>query len=662
VHAQTQLQTIYSARFRGALLEPADQALDRAIERLNAQAPPERTASYVDLIASRMKMQQAALAGQLGQADVPQPPAPSFNPLADALPPLAGADRARDMSADYAAYVEWQPDPKATEQELAADKQRIRSILTREGIGLRWLTDWANLQTELPEIAGRDFWGPELDAIRTVKLRLGRAFTPEGAAAINQFLADIEAANQGDEVFAARRAEYQAAYRNQYFKAWAEFLADFHQGAQAFTGREQRIQLAARLASRDSPYRRVLEVAEAALVPALELAEKPEHIPDWVTLLGRYQRLNDPDYQKQLGGAPGAFDKIIGKAGKVGKAVKFALKSQKEEQRELELDQKALTHLQSYYDTLKKTAENVNAPQAAFQLSKEIALEVDAVIGEPKQPLTRNFWDQGKLKEYLGRGTSAELVFWQFLARPGEQIWSVLLREGETHVQKAWASDVLAQGLGLSGWELVDALQGFGGKVWEFQKANLDPFLRSSPGRGYEPRVIFGSAMSFTSGFLGLLNRGRVGKDAISKTYSVQIGALPTDANVDALRKPQETRLIVQCGTGNQELVNYNFPAKKVIQWSPQNCADVVIEVYVGDTVLKFSYPGYRGFINFLRDLSSGRKVLLASNFPDQAGVLAGYKVRTITLAYTFSGADGVLRLAAADPSSVPERIVGGGE
>jgi len=229
-------------------------------------------------------------------------------------------------------------------------------------------------------------------------------------------------------------------------------------------------------------------------------------------------------------------------------------------------------------------------------------------------------------------------------------------------VQKAWASDVLGQGLGLAGWELVDALQGFGGKVWEFQKANLDPFLRNTPGKGYEPRVIFAGSLRLSPGFMNLLNRGRVGKDALSKSYAVQIGALPTDANADAVRRPHETRLVVQCGSGNQELVNHNFPIKKVIQWAPQGCGDVTIEVYVGDAVLKQTYSGYKGFIHFLNDMASGRKVLQASHFPEQAGVLSGYKIRTITLAYTFSGSDGVMRLAAADPSSVPERIVASGE
>lgn len=661
--AEEQLRTIYGARFRTALLEPVELAIDAEIASLNASSPPEHTAALVDLIAKRLKLTQTVLDGTLGNEDVPQPIPPEFSVIKADYPVLATKERGRDLSVDYASYVEWQVDRRVLEQDLAADKQRIRAVLTRDGIGLRWLTEWANLQDALPQVAGRDYWGAELDAVKGVNLALGRAFTPEGSEAIKQFLADIEQANQKDEVFASRRAEYLAQYRAQYFSAWQEFLMKFHEGARSAVGREPRLQLAARLASKDSPYRKVLDTAEVALAPALELAEKPEHVPDWVHALQRFQQLNDPEYQKQLGGGKGGVvDKIVGKAGKVGKVVKFALRNQGDEQKQLEQDQKALDHLLSYYDTLKKSAESVNAPQAAFALAKEVALEVDSVVGEPKQAVTKNFWDQGKLKEYLGRGTAGELMFWQFLARPAEQIWGVMLHEAQGHLTKAWSSDVLAQGQGLTGWELVDALQGFGGKVWEFQKANLDPFLRNSPGRGYEPRALFASTMNFSPGFLSLLNRGRVGKDALSKIYAVQIGALPTDANPDALRKPHETRLVVQCSSGNQELVNHNFPIKKVIQWSPQNCGDVSVEVYVGDTVLKQNWGGYRAFISFLNEMASGRKVLQASHFPEQAGVLAGYKIRTITLAYTFSGHDGVLRLAGADPGAVPEKIFATGD
>ena len=122
--------------------------------------------------------------------------------------------------------------------------------------------------------------------------------------------------------------------------------------------------------------------------------------------------------------------------------------------------------------------------------------------------MNKNVWDQARIKEYVGRGTPSENIFWQFLARPGENVWAVLLREAETQIQKQWAADVIAQGTGLSGWELVDALQGFSGKVWEFQKNALDPFLRSVPGRGYEARALYGASINFSSALMNLLNRG----------------------------------------------------------------------------------------------------------------------------------------------------------
>jgi type VI secretion system protein ImpL len=156
-----------------------------------------------------------------------------------------------------------------------------------------------------------------------------------------------------------------------------------------------------------------------------------------------------------------------------------------------------------------------------------------------------------------------------------------------------------------------------------------------------------------------LLNRGRVGKDAISGSYRIRISALPTDTNVDASIKPHETRLVVQCGSGNQELVNHNFPISKNISWSPQDCGDVVLEIYVGDIVLKKTYHGYKAFINFLEDFRTGRKVFSSRAFPEQKGLLAGYGIRTITLGYAFSGQNAVLRLARSDPAIVPDRIIG---
>jgi len=661
MHAQEQLQTVYAARYRKAILDPADRALDSALAGLTAASPPERTAGYVDLVAKRIKLLQAAIGGQLAEAEPGSYLAPNFSVLSGAFAVLAIPDSARAMGVDYTAYVTWQQDPRLLEQELAQDKQRIRTVLTREGIGLHWLTDWANLQDNLPEVAGRDFWGPELDAYKKVQLRIGKAFTPQGWEAIRQFLADIEAANQGDDSMVARREEYKATYRVQYFKAWQDFIANFHQGVGAFAGREQRLQLVARIVGKESPYVRFLTAAQTALQPPINLAEKPEQIPDWVSALDRYQQLNDPEYQKQIGGGPGVLDKLASKGGKVAKTLKSAVQGG-DDKKQLEQDQKALPHVLSLQEGLKKIAESAQAPQAAFQLAKDVGLEAESVVGEPKQVVNKNFWDLARIKGYVGRGTPAENVFWQFAARPSENVWAVLLREAETQIQKQWAADVIAQGTGLSGWELVDALQGFSGKVWEFQKSSLDPLLRNVPGRGYEARVLYNASINLSPAFLNLLNRGRVGKDALNKPYAVQISALPTDANPEATKKPHETRLIVQCTAGNQELVNHNFPIKKTIQWTPQGCADVVIEVYVGDAILKHIYSGHRGFLHFLSEFGSGRLILKASDFPEQAGVLSGYKIRTVTVAYGFSGHDGALRLAGADASAVPERIIAAGE
>lgn len=662
IRAQEQLQTIYTARYRKTILGPADRALDSALTGLTAASPPERTAGYIDLIAQRIKVLQAALRGDLAGAAPGAYPAPNFSALHGAFSVLAVPDTARMMGANYFAYVDWLQDPRVLEQALADDKQRIRAVLTREGIGLHWLTDWANLQDNLPEVTGRDFWGAELDANKKVHLHIGKAFSPQGWEAIRQLLADIEAANPGDDLMAVRREEYKAEYRNQYFKAWQEFIANFHQGASSFTGREQRMQLVARIAGKESPYTRLLAEAETALQAPVELAEKPEQVPDWVRTLLRYQKLNDPEYQKQLsGGGSGMLDKLASKGGKAVKTLKSALQGS-DEKKQTEQDLKALPHVLSYHETLKKIAESVQAPQAAFQLAKDVGIEVESVVGEPKQPMNKNVWDVARLKEYIGRGTLGENVIWQFLAHPGENVWAVLMRESETQIQKQWASDVIAQGTGLSGWELVDALQGFSGKVWEFQKNALDPFLRNSGGKGYEPRTLYGAAINFSPGFLNLLNRGRVGKDALAKPYAVQISALPTDANPDATKKPHETRLMLQCTTGNQELVNHNFPIKKTMQWTPQGCTDVIIEVYVGDAILKRIYSGPRGFLHFLSDFNSGRLLLRAIDFPEQAGILSGYKIRNVTVAYTFSGHEGAARLAGADASAVPERIIAAGE
>jgi len=338
--------------------------------------------------------------------------------------------------------------------------------------------------------------------------------------------------------------------------------------------------------------------------------------------------------------------------------LKARLRDQPSEANVLEQDTKALSFLTAYQETLQQMAASAQTPAASFQATREAYVEAETSVGEPQQPVSRNLWTQVRLSGVLSHGRPRGEIFWQLLSEPVAEVWGVLLDESQVYLQQKWEEEVLAEGKNLAGWDFVDALQGDAGKIWTFQNQYLEAFLTKEPRRGYVPKRLYNDALDLSSAFLRIANLGKLGGRAFDRSYRVRVAALPNSANPGATVQPHRTQLVLQCGTENQDLVNLNYPIAKTFNWNPRECSDVVLEIAVGDAVLVKRYPGYDGFLKFLRDFQSGSRLFRADEFPaEHTRALGAYQVKNITVSYGFKGHGDALRLAQYDPAAIPSRL-----
>lgn len=637
----------HDRRFRGAVLGPLDGAFGARLEKLHGEGSPEELAAAADLLVKRANLLDAAAQGRPA-AEVAGLPQPSYAWL------LGAPDRETLLlfQRNYLAHLT--RGRSALAPELSAQRERLNRLLAREGAALDWVVEWANLQPALAPVGLSDFWGtggpPDAPSVPG-------AYTPGGWREIERFLGQIGSAFPEGGRFAETRSRFEAAYRRDYLRHWERFVETFSGGEAAWTGRERRVELALRLGGRESPYARLLAALPAALEPAVHLAPSRGELPGWVPLAYRFDRLREPSYQEVLRRGQGALGTAAARGAAALGRLWDKLEGGAREDASLAEDIRALPSWLAYQDALVKSAERARSAQAAYQLARDAFAEADLAVGEPQQPILRLYWAAEGLRKALGRGAAGEEVLWQLLDRQADQVWSAVVGQAELAVEKAWEGDVLGAAAGLTGVERVDALLGPNGKVWEFQDKVLGPFVTKTFRRP-QPRVLHGASLRLSGAFLDLAGRGKVGQQAIRGSARVQVSALPTDANPEASVKPHLTRLVLQCNAGSQELVNQNYPVSRTFTWTPEDCADVTLEIGVGNLVLKRWYPGVDGFAKFLGEFRGGRRVFRPADFPEQRRALAAYRVEAVTVNYAFRGQEAVESSAASAPVSLPDRIV----
>ncbi|MEW6486356.1 MAG: type VI secretion protein IcmF/TssM N-terminal domain-containing protein [Thermodesulfobacteriota bacterium] len=654
------LAAVFVERYRAGVLDPLDRELDRGLLAVSDGKDPSRVARYVDYLSKRTKLLRLAAEGERSEEALAAAEQPDFG-LVLALPGGAAAPAlAEPVERGYGAYLAWRTDPGGAAKDLEAEQARLANLLAQKAVGFAWLVEWANLQESLRPVTLAVYWGaeppPAAGGGRPVLVE--PAYTPPGWQEISGFISTISRSVAGGEGLGAALNAFETSYRTQYLAQWERFLREFRQGAGGWTGRQKRIELAGRLAGPESPYQRVMADAAEGLAPAVGLAKTLDDVPEWVSLLYRWERLGNPEYQKALKGAEGVMGRLVSRGGKVLADLRARFSGQADEARVVEQDTRGVALVAAYQESLRQMAAAVQAPAAAYQAAREAYVEAETRVGEPQQPVSRNAWAQARLSSLLSQGRPREAVFWQLLAEPTSQVWGVMLDEAQVHLQQRWEAEVLAEAKTFTGWEQVGALLGEGGKVWAFQSQYVDTFVAKDPRRGFVPKRLHNDSLTFSGGFLGVSNLGKLGGKAFERSYRVQIAAVPTSANPGATVQPHRTRLVLQCAAENQELVNLNYPIEKTFSWTPGECSDTVLEIAVGDAVLLKRYSGHDGFIAFLKDFQAGTRTFRAEEFPpEQSRPLAGYQVRNLTVGYTFKGHAEALRLAVYDPNAVPAAL-----
>jgi len=127
--------------------------------------------------------------------------------------------------------------------------------------------------------------------------------------------------------------------------------------------------------------------------------------------------------------------------------------------------------------------------------------------------------------------------------------------------------------------------------------------------------------------------------------FTVEIMSLPSTVNHGANVRPNDLALELYSDGSIQKLAMINYPVSKQFVWSPKTGDKVVLNISIGEIVLRKEYSGRQGFPKFLSEFHTGNRVFRPKEFDaNHAIVLKKYGIEFISVSFGIKGAEPVIK------------------
>ncbi|WJF89264.1 type VI secretion protein IcmF/TssM N-terminal domain-containing protein [Paraburkholderia bonniea] len=674
---QAGLAQRFTSEFRQqALTQGIDQMLENRIQDVASKGSDVVVAAYAQHLVRRINLIDAALAGRplfglprvgadlvVIQADADH--SAMFDPLASSR-----------FGFLYVDYLHWQP----RRAELIAERSRLRDMLDELALPRRpigWLLAWADLQGDLAPVTLAQFWGipdrPELP-------RISAAYTPDGHAAIDQFINEVAQTGQYSEVWAKRAASFDAQYQEALRGAWYGFATAFAQAPTLLHGEDAWRSAMPVVLSAQSPYRALLHELARTFEQASSIDHRALSVqPSWVISAIRLDRLLAVAYNGpgQVGSNVVELLKLSSDVGRTalqgdGTDVLASLK-----RNDFALAQQLLAYRRQLNGIADELAKGDGH---ALKLAAD-AYQFSASADIKSTPLIAAGAAFDKASAAAIAAAPGDLPVWNLVRGPLDFTLQYVSRIAASSVQKDWDAQVLAPLQGVSDpAHTLQLLYGDTGLVPTFMNGTVKSFVLRTTS-AYVPRLLWGQSVPLNGLFYAFVSRAqrqrndlvetaqrnaadksaaealrasqqaeiaditqqtsglqeRIGK-LRAVTSTVVLSASPPTVNPGAGSVPQKTTLTLRCTAGPTVLENLNFPVSQTFAWSLANCGDTTLALSFPGMTLTRQWKGPTGFIDFLRTFRDGQHTFGAQDFPGQQKALQSVGVSAITLSFAQQG------------------------
>ncbi|MDX9788454.1 MAG: type VI secretion protein IcmF/TssM N-terminal domain-containing protein [Desulfobacterales bacterium] len=640
---ETRIKTAYCKQFEEGLIGAYDKRMAERIAGFSVTTPCRTLGQHLAHMIRRINLLQARLAGA-DLAALQERPQPGFETFA-AEENLPLMPELQDRLAHLYQYdLIWQPDRNRINQESITLQAWMKQILSTRQNDLSCLVDMVNADPSLKGLTLADFWGGDPDPADSIAI--APAYTLKGKEAIDIFLQEIEAASPDPLVIAGAKQAFQRDYKKAYLDAWEAFGTQLPEGVNRLSGIPDWHQIIDRIGTGQGPFFSFLARMKDEIAPFSQDTDRA-----WVGLV------NDFDRAKQTAAGQDMLPKtgLLSKAAEKGKSLLSKVEKAADDTQASALIESRLTAASALRDYQKALVEIVKAIATRKGAYEIAAKTFDEEAASPPSPFILTQTSIRTMEATLQNSAGQSAMFWALVSGPHRFLWDFVLRETACYIDKLWEEKVLVEVQGISDSERITAVAlGEKGPAMDFVKGPIAPFIDRSLNKGFYAKNVLGREIQFKTDFLRYLTQGtrkvraaqaraaRSGADedvvATPLVFNggVTIKALPTDVNPDAHTRPQATTLTVRCGNETAQLINLNYPVRKVFDWSSETCDEVVFTVEIGSIVLTKRYKGNMGFPLFLKDFGNGTRRLYPGDFPQNKSALQQANIKYIQVNYQF--------------------------
>ncbi|ACS78502.1 type VI secretion protein IcmF/TssM N-terminal domain-containing protein [Maridesulfovibrio salexigens] len=654
LEAEQKVRKLYVEKFESALLKPVDTQLSRTIESLHAGSSEQEVSDFVKLLGWRIDLLDNRIEGGKVKPLAPYE-LPSGQAMSMAVPGFE-SDLMKYYGQTYSSYLDWIENDEGLKEQRLLLQARLGKVFSLKGSDFKWLVDWVDSNPEVQPVTLRDFWGgPRLHFENEV--HVPPAYTTTGHKMLTDFLGELRRAMPDNTDFAQREKDFWNWYAEQFYRSWYSFSEHFTEGERQLLTKDDYSSMAHTMANADNPYFKLLGrmKEEFSVIKGLGTA------PDWIAdlfdfniVLTQYKAMKAKGVEESSQKAEESLRKIMADlGGKMAENIEARIEGAKQ------LDEyMQVLHDLAGFTTSQETAFKSAAAlyPATGQSSEGSGAESKSAGAVKKNPVDGATRAMAALRTRMRSGGQGTHMFWNLVAGPLEFMVYVITMEASCELQQLWEGKVLAETAHVPSDKLRTTLFGKSGIVNKFTSSSASPFL-SKGVKGWQSRQWLGIPFPFREEFFVFLNDGEQGAQEIQPEYKVGLSTIPTSVNSNATQEPYATTLSLECGSGRQELVNYNYSEKTTFTWKPDQCGTTTLTIRFPGIDLVKTYEGKLGFAKFLSEFRNGEVNFSPKDFPDQAKGLQGLGVSSVKVGYNFSGAVPVIEVLQIKPLNLPNFI-----
>lgn len=642
------LKKSYVSLFQKGFLTPMDQKIGANLEQMTSKTSSDEIMIYGEHLVARINLIKARLEGKtIGSSEYVFKVLPRILRILDKqlLPEIAAK-----FGNIYFYYLKWGIDDITARSKMKELQTALVRLIEKEHSTLYWLVDWANSDPTIPDITLEDFWGPSDSEKSRKDVVVKRAFTVKGYEIVEEFIKYFEVAISGVKDISDKKGQFDSWYRKKYFQTWKEFISSFSDGQFNLDGADEWQSMTASMTTFHNPYFDVVERCTNELKPFAD----GKDVPMWIAQVIEIQSIiDDATRERDVSKDKSVLTKVAHGGEKlVGKVVKEAktIKNKNEEEKHIQ----AVTAFNNYIKDLGELLPVSTARSQAYKAASEF-YPYSLKPSESKSPFFSAYGETQKFKTYLKTGAENTEAL-QLLNGPLQFLIHYVSMETACSLQHDWEDIVLGSIQGVAPEKLPTLLFGQNGAVWKFIQGPAAPFLGRNQ-NGYFAKKARGVCVPFKNEFFTFITQGSQVSTSIQPEYKVMVKALPIDVNDGAQKEPYEVALELQCVKGKTRLENYNYPASQMFAWSPEDCNDVTLQIYLEGLTLIKKYSGHNGFPKFLSDFKSGGKTFTVDDFPEYKGILKEMKISEIKVSYEFDDSKPVIQLLEKVPKQTPQFV-----